>query len=91
MSPPIGTPVRGVWGACFPEYRGTVVGHAGSGLSLIEWEDWCESPGQHPYKVDQGPNPNGSLVGVWTDEGLRTARLALQQRHKAPADARCSR
>lgn len=88
MTPAIGTRVVGVWGAMFPEYHGTVVGHNDKGTPLVEWDDWCESPGQHPFQVDRGPSPAGSLVGVWTREGLQSARAEIRQRNERRSDAR---
>lgn len=71
MIAPVGTRVIGIWGSMFPEYHGTIVGHTGAGTVLVEWDEWCESPGQHQYTIDR-PSANGSMIGVWTEEGLRT-------------------
>lgn len=73
MSAAVGSRVIGIWGAMFPEYHGTVVGHTEDHTPLIEWDEWCETPGQHPYQVDRGISPNGSKIGVWTREGLAAA------------------
>jgi hypothetical protein len=86
----IGTRVIGVWGAMFPEYHGAVVGHTDKGIPLIEWDEWCESPGQHQYQVDRGLSPNGSTIGVWTREGLQAARMELRRRNDERANARAA-
>jgi hypothetical protein len=88
---PVGTRVIGVWGAMFPEDHGTVVGHTDKGVPLIEWDEWCESPGQHQYEVDKGPSANGSTIGVWTREGLQAARMEIRRRNEAQANGRVAR
>lgn len=71
---PIGTRVVGVWGAMFPEWYGTVVSHTVDGEAMIEWDDWCESPGPAPYRLRCAPSVNGSKIGVWTESALRESR-----------------
>lgn len=90
MSAAIGTRVVGIWGAMHPEYHGTVVGHNQKGVPLIEWDEWCEAPGHHPYEVDRGLSSNGSTVGVWTREGLQAARMEIRRRSEDRANARAT-
>jgi hypothetical protein len=88
MSAAIGTRVVGIWGAMHPEYHGTVVGRTDKGVPLIEWDEWCEAPGQHAYEVDRGTSGNGSTVGVWTREGLQAARMEIRRRNDHRASTR---
>ncbi|MBT9165367.1 MAG: hypothetical protein DDT25_00012 [Chloroflexi bacterium] len=79
----VGTRVVGVWGAMIADYYGTVVGHTDAGVPLVEWDEWCESPGLHQYRIVDRPSVNGSPIGVWTRESYHA--FTLRREHGVAA------
>ena len=64
---PVGTRVRGDWGAMFANNYGDVLEYnAERKLHLIGW-DHCEPEEMGWYEVRATRSVNGSPIGVWID------------------------
>lgn len=63
---PIGTRVRGDWGAMHPNWYGEVTGYDPEHGNLIKWDGEDHNGGYYEIRLTR--SANGSPIGVWQDK-----------------------